>query len=254
MEYFGPYTADVGELLEVFEQKAFSGKVRAESMHPFDKELFLSSLREKLNSFTSDMTKGYQAIAETAVEIGEKGLQIAGIPAFGKKSMRSVKGLFPPKAAISEACDPVKINEAIEQGIPLFEVLGFSPQTIANMYAISFYLLDQGRDEQATFAFRLLTVLAPYMVDFWIGSGVALVRQSKFSEACEVLERALVIDPSSLQALVLLCRALVQQGRRGEADARLNARLDDAARRGDRKLYSAYDTIRFELSTFAAGA
>jgi hypothetical protein len=251
MENFEPYTTDVEDLLRVFEQKALSGKVRAESMHPFDRESFLSSLREKLNSFTSDMTKGYQAIAETAVEIGEKGVKIAGIPFTGKKSMKAVKSLFPTRAAINAACDPAKVNEAVEKGVPLFEVLGLAPQTVANMYAISFYLLDQGRDEQANFAFRLLMVLAPYMVDFWIGSGVALLRQNELFEACEVLERALIIDPSSVQALVLLCRALVQLGRRGEADARLNAKLDEAARKGDQNLYAAYDAIRFELNTFA---
>ncbi len=251
MEYLGQYTTDVENLLQVFEQKALSGKVRAESMHPFDRESFLSSLREKLHSFTSDMTRGYQAIAETALEIGERGIQIAGIPALGKKSMRAIKNLFPAKEAIGAACDPATINAAIDKGLPLFEVLGFAPQSIANMYAISFYLLDQGRDEQANFAFRLLTVLAPYMVDFWIGSGVALLRQNELFEAREIFERALVIDPSSVQALVLLCRTLVQQGNRGEADARLNAKLDESARKGDQGSYAAYDAIRFELNKFA---
>jgi hypothetical protein len=251
MEYLGPYTTDVEDLLRAFEQKALSGKVRAESMHPFDRESFLSSLREKLNSFTSDMTKGYQAIAETALEIGERGVQIAGIPALGKKSMRAIKSLFPSKDAIAAACDPSTINAAVDKGVPLFEVLGFSPQTIANMYAISFYLLDQGSDERANSAFRFLTVLAPYMVDFWIGSGVALLRLNELYEAREVLERALILDPSSMQALVLLCRTLVQQGRRGEADARLNAKLDEAARKGDQSSYATYDAIRFELNSFA---
>jgi tetratricopeptide (TPR) repeat protein len=253
MEYLGPYSADVDDMLEAFEQKALSGKVRAESMHPFDKDSFLSSLREQLNSFTSDMTKGYQAIAETAVEIGERGIRIAGIPALGKKSMRAAKNLFPTKEAISRACDPSTINAAVNGGVPLFEVLGLAPQTIANMYAISFYLLDQGRDEQANFAFRLLTVLAPYMADFWVGSGVALLRLNEYRGASEVLERALAIDPSSVQAPVLLCRALIQQVRRGEADARLNAKLDEAARKGDQNLYVSYDAIRYELNKFATG-
>lgn len=250
MDGLSPYEMTVEELVQSFEQKALSGKVRAESMHPFDREEFVSSLRSKLNSFTVDVTKGYQAIAKTAMEIGEKGLQIAGIPVLGKKSMRSLKGLFPTKQELFDACDKVMIDEALEKGVPLYEVLGMSPQSIANMYAISSYLLEQGRDEEAHYAFRLLTLLAPYMVDFWIGSGLAMLRLDELLGAREVFERALIMDPSSHQALVLLCRILVQEGRRGEAEARLNAKMDEAARRGDQRAYEAYDQIRFGLSSF----
>jgi hypothetical protein len=251
MEDFSSHEVGVADLVESFEQKALSGKVRAESLHPFDKEAFIASLKEQLQNFTQNVARGYEVISEAALEIGEKGLQIAGIPAMGKRSMKAIKWLFPTKLALDAACDQKSIEESLDQGVPLFEILGLEPQIIANMYAISFYLLDQKRDGEASYAFRLLTLLAPYMVDFWIGSGLSLLRCNDLAAAREALERALVMDPSSRQALVLLCRVLIQQGCRGEAEARLNAKLDDAARRGDQDLYEALETIRFGLSSFA---
>ena len=90
------------------------------------------------------------------------------------------------------------------------------------------------------------------MADFWIGQGACLIRLKRSEEAVDALEQALSLDPDSTPALLLLCRALVEAGRRGEAEARLSEKIDIAAKEADKKQYEMLEAARFELSKFAS--
>ena len=235
-----------------FQQNALSAHVKSENIHPFDRELFVATLRQQLLSFYSDIQRGYEVLINTVLDLSTSGVSLGGMPPLEKRSRKSIQYLFPSQKAMKEFSDPEKVEKWAEEGKPLFQTLELPPQAVAIMYEASCYLLKEGRDEDARSAFRLLLVLAPHMADFWIGFGAAQLRLGEIDEAIESLERAASLDPSSIPALLLLCRALVEINRRGEADARLGARLDEAARGGNRERYEILEAARFELIRFAA--
>jgi predicted Zn-dependent protease len=174
------------------------------------------------------------------------------MPPTGKKSMKAVKRLFPDQEAIDLFSNEEYVAKWAEEGKPMYQALGLSTQAVAIMYEAACHLLKENRDNDARAAFRLLLVLAPHMADFWIGYGVSQVRLGQLEESIDSLERATSMDPLSLQALLLLCRSLAELNRRGEAEARLGARIDEAARTGDQERYELLEAARFELARFAS--
>jgi tetratricopeptide (TPR) repeat protein len=238
--------------VEKFQESALSAQVRADSIHPFDRELFVASLREQLLSFYTDIQKGYEVLTQTVLELSASGVTLAGMPPTGKKSMKAVKHLFPSQEAIDLFSDEKYVIQWAEEGKPLYQTLGLSTQAVAIMYEAACYLLKENRDNDARASFRLLLVLAPHMADFWVGYGVSQIRLAELEDAIDSLERATSLDPQSLQALLLLCRALAELNRRGEAEARLSARIDEAARTGDQERYELLEAARFELARFVS--
>lgn len=243
---------DFEAAVQRFQESALSAQVRAESLHPFDREVYITSLREQLLSFYRDIQKGYDVLAHTVLDLSASGVTLAGMPPTGKRSMKAVKHLFPSQAAIDQFSKEEFVEKCAEAGTPIYQVLGLSTQAVATMYEAACYLLKEERNEDARASFRLLLVLAPHMSDFWTGYGVAQMRLGQLEEAIESLERATSLDPQSIPALLLLCRALAQFNRRGEAEARLNARIDEAARIGDQAKYELLEAARFELIKFVS--
>jgi tetratricopeptide (TPR) repeat protein len=235
-----------------FQQNALAAHVKSETLHPFDRELFVATLRQQLLTFYTDIQRGYEILIDTVLDLSTAGVSLGGMPPLQKRSRRAIAHLFPSRKAIKEFSDREKVERWAEEGIPLYKTLELPPQAVAVMYEAACYLLKEGRDEDARAAFRLLLVLAPHMADFWVGFGVAQLHLGQHEEAIESLERATALDPASVQALLLLCRALVEFNRRGEAEARLGARLDEAARGGNRERYEMLEAARFELIKFAA--
>lgn len=237
-----------------FQESALSAQVRAESLHPFDRELFTATLRQQLLSFYMDIQKGYSVLAHTVLNLSAAGVTLDGMAPMNKKSMRAVKHLFPSQDAIEQFSNEDYVAKWAEEGKPMYQTLGLSTQAVSVMYEAACYLLKDNRDDDARASFRLLLVLAPHMADFWIGYGVSQIRLRQYEEAIDSLERASSLDPLSVQALLLLCRALTEVNRRGEAEARLSARIDEAARSGDQERYELLESARFELARFSPQA
>ncbi len=235
-----------------FQENALSAQVKAESLHPFDRELFVETLRQQLLSFYTDIQRGYTVLAHTVLDLSASGVALDGMAPLGKKSMKAVKQLFPSQEAIDRFSDEEYVAQWADEGKPMYQALGLSTQAVAIMYEAACYLLKEKRDDDARSSFRLLLVLAPHMADFWLGYGVAQIRLGQREEAIESLERAVSLDPLSLQALLFLCRALAEANRRGEAEARLSARIDEAARMGDQDRYELLEAARFELARFTS--
>ena len=240
------WDVDLEKAVEEFEREAVAAQVRVESIHPFDKELFKEQLRGQLHSFYADIQKGYEILVHTVLDLSAQGVGLAGREPLGKVSMKAVKDLFPAQEISEEDA-----QNWIEEGKPLYEVFGLTNQAMATLYEAACYLLKQDRDEEAKSGFRLLLALAPHIADFWVGYGISLIRLKESKEAVDALERALSLDPSSTEALLLLCRALVEDNRRGEAEARLNEKIDIAAREANKEQYEVLESARFELSKFA---
>jgi len=247
-----PWDPTFEESVSQFEEQAIAAQVHVESLHPFDRELFSTQLREQLGGFYADIQKGYEILVNTVMDLSAEGVGLAGMEPAGKLSMKTVKHLFPSQEALDKFTqDENYADRWMEEGKPLYELLGLTTQAIATMYEAACHLLDTDKDEASRCGFRLLLVLAPHMADFWMGYGVSLIRLKKLEEAISSLERAVSLDPNSVQALLLLCRALAEAGRKSEAEAKLSTRLDEAARTADQQLYDLLESARFELSKFA---
>jgi tetratricopeptide (TPR) repeat protein len=244
------WDVDLEKAVGEFEREAVAAKVRVESIHPFDKELFKEQLREQLHSFYTDIQKGYEVLVHTVLDLSAQGIGLGGREPLGIESMKAVKHLFPDQEVL-ETLSEEDAQNWIEQGKPLYEVFGLTNQAMATLYEAACYLLKQDRDDEARTGFRLLLALAPHIADFWVGYGVCLIRLKESHGAVDALERALSLDPGSTEALLLLCRALVEANRRSEAEARLNERIDIAAREANKERYELLESARFELSKFA---
>jgi tetratricopeptide (TPR) repeat protein len=250
MELKVPWDAAIETTVSKFEESVLSAQVRVDSLHPFDREYFAAALREQIIDFYKDVQKGYDLIVQTVLDLTEKGVQLTGVPIVGKRSMRAVKHLFPDPEAIERFSDDSFVESWVKERKPLFMAIGLSLQAMTTMYEAARSILDENKDEDARIAFRFLLVLAPHLCDFWMGYGVALLRLNQAKEAVDAFEQAVTFDQQSIPALLLLCRSLVEANRRGEGEARLNARIDDAARRGEQDEYELLEAARYELGRF----
>ena len=247
-----PWDPTVEVAFTNFSEKAFAAQTKAEALHPIDKDLYISSLREQLVGFYTDVEQGFEILLNTVLDLNASGKTLAGIEPTHKRSIKAIKDLFPSKKALEKVIQGEVGGTTFDERVPLFVALEMNPKAMEVMYEAACYLLDENKDEEARMAFRTLLALAPHIADFWTAYGVSLIRLKRQEHAIESLERALFLDSRAVQALLLLCRALVETGRIGEAQARLGAKLDDAARCGDKELYDLLEGARFELMKFAA--
>lgn len=232
------------EQVSFLEEKILSGKKRFESLNPLDKEIIGQALYEQISKAREAVVRGYEAIVSEIISIkkGEK--------TYEKETVTSIKALFPSKQQLIDLADSPKLQESLRDGTPLFSLLGIEKSVVVAIYEIASDFLERGEDEKAKDAFSVLMMLSPQVVDFWIGHAGSLIRLGEKSEAKEVLQRALYVDRESSTALILLCRVLVEDGRRKEAEARLGAKIDESARKGDIQSYELYETVRLELMNF----
>lgn len=245
-----PWDPKVEATFTNFAETALAAQAKTDSLHPFDKEQYVASLREHLTSFYQDVEKGYETLLDTVLDLNEAGVTLAGVEPTHKRSIKAIKHLFPSKEALEKVSNPE--GGGYDLGKPLFAALEMTPKAMEIMYEAACYLLDKDKDEEARTSFRTLLALAPHIADFWTAYGVSLIRLKRFEEAISSLERAVFLDQRSVQALLLLCRALVEMGREGEAQAKLGAAHDDAAHRGDKEMYDILDEARLELVRFAS--
>lgn len=252
MQFPVPWDPNVEASFTDFSEKAFAAQAKTDSLHPLDKELYVSSLREQLTGFYTDVEHGFETLLNTVLDLNAAGKTLAGIEPTHKRSIKAIKHLFPSKEALEKIANPKSGGEVYDERVPLFVALEMSPKAMEVFYEAGCYLLDENRDEEARMSFRTLLALAPHIADFWTAYAVSLIRLKRQEEAIESLERALFLDSKSTHPLLLLCRALVEAGRTGEAQARLGAKLDEAARRGDKDLYDLLEAARFELIRFGS--
>jgi tetratricopeptide (TPR) repeat protein len=231
-------------------KQAEAAQVIVGSLHQYDKESFIANLRAKLLSFYNDMHIGYEILLKTIITLTEKGVSLPGISDTGKKAIRN---LLPNQKKLKTISEQMT-SEWIEQGKPLYTLLGLSTESMTALYEAACHLLREEKAEDARVAFRFLLLLAPHIADFWTGYGISLLRLNQPNEAVASFERAVQFHPHSPETLLLLCRALVESNRKSEAQARLGARLDEAARRGDQAQYEILEAARFELVRFTPKA
>jgi tetratricopeptide (TPR) repeat protein len=236
-----------------FSETAFAAQAKTETLHPIYKQLYVSALREQLTGFYTDVQEGYETLLNTVLDLNAAGKTLAGIEPTHTRSIKAIKHLFPSKEALEKITQVEEGGLSFNEKVPLFVALDMSPKALEVMYEAACFLLDQDKDSEARMCFRTLLALAPHIADFWTAYAVSLIRLKRLEEAIESLERALFLDSRAIQALLLLCRALVELGRTGEAHARLGEKLDDAARRGDKELYNMLEEARFGLVQFASG-
>lgn len=240
------WDADFEAAVARFEEQA----LERSALHPFDRELYIANLREQLTSFYQDLERGYEILVRTVLDLSYSGVRLDGMEPISKKSMKAISHLFPSTEAVEKITSEEVAGKWLEEGTPLFQVLGLTPQAVSVLYETACYLLKEKQDADARAAFRLLLVLAPHMADFWTGYGVAQIRLARIDDAITSLERAVSLDPQGTQPLLLLCRALAEANRKGEAEARLNAKIDEAARRSERDTYELLEAARYELARF----
>jgi tetratricopeptide (TPR) repeat protein len=236
------------ETVHKFTEYAANQKALEPSLHKFDKDVYIQNLKEQLLQFRHDIQDGYNAVIESAFEL-EKKQEPSEVE---RTKARVVKHTLETKRALKRLSDTEFPSDWLEKGVPLFKEIGLSPEAVTTLYEAAHYLLEKNRDDEARKAFRFLLLLAPHIAELWFGLGLALLKLSQGEEAVQALEQALTLDKKSVQIFLYFIRALVEAGRRNEADAKISFQLDQAAQQGDKERYELLSIARNELQRFVS--
>jgi predicted Zn-dependent protease len=92
--------------------------------------------------------------------------------------------------------------QAVAQGIPFAQALGFSEADLEKIAGLAAALCEEGRWESALKLWAGLVSLQPGRAEFWSALGATLTRMGRHEEAIPVLTLALRMDPTDTAALV----------------------------------------------------
>lgn len=114
--------------------------------------------------------------------------------------------------------------QAIANGQPLAEHLGFSTDLLKVLYSEAVGHYDHGQTAEAIAALDLLTKLDMRRVDYWALLGNCLNREGKFQEALACWQMAMTIKPDRQSAMLVARTALALKDPAAAAEALLAAR------------------------------
>src|SRR4051794_20353500 len=84
--------------------------------------------------------------------------------------------------------------EFVTSGKKMQELLGISDVTLNRYYSVAKDLLHEKNWADAKDVFNFLTLLNPFMFQFWIGLGISEIEQGKYLEALAAFTMSETID------------------------------------------------------------
>jgi tetratricopeptide (TPR) repeat protein len=169
--------------LETFSQRA--EKVRTQ-------------VQDAMNEFYEKCGAGFKAICEVLQAQNEP------VPQVSEENL-----------AIFE--DPEALMNAVENGSSIYQLLGFSSETLEQFYKALMSLFESQEYEKVQNGFFFLITISAQTADFWTGLGIAETKLKKYEKAKETFMHAIQLDPLSQDAYLGYMHVCV-----------LTNRLDDA--------------------------
>ena len=91
--------------------------------------------------------------------------------------------------------DRQALQEDLQAGKSLGEIVGFSEDAMQHFYAAAYQLYHSGRDKDAADAFFFLSALHPSVQVYWLGLGMAEQCLNRFEEALSAYAMASLLEP-----------------------------------------------------------
>ncbi len=229
----------------MLEEKVFENEsVRSSqsSLYNVKEELIKDAIRTEILQYVQDLEEGYRLLVQEAVEQQKKG-------SVTESELQNLFLFSNANTSIFDIKNTDKCIEMIQNGVPLYSVVGMSSDTVYEIYAIIVRVIntDPVRAKEALLLSRLLLTLVPYVAEFWNLYAIALFHNGLFEHVIIACEQALRFDPNLYDAALLLIRALRDVGRRGEAEARLGSFMESAQRRSDEDAIVLFTQAQYQL-------
>lgn len=172
------------------------------------------NFQEGLESAAQQENKLRQQVQEAMQEFYQKYKS-------GYKAIREAMGAEKPE--ITEETLALLDNEkafveAIENGQPIYELLGFSFDMVTNFYTALTTLFEKEEYEKVRDGFFFLITISPQTAEFWTGLAVAETKLKEYDKAKEAFFNALELDPTSQEAYLGCLHVLTQTNSIDEAE------------------------------------
>jgi Flp pilus assembly protein TadD len=105
----------------------------------------------------------------------------------------------------------------VVQGEPLGRVVPLSQNDFTAISTAGYAFLEQGQWEESRNAFDALIQLCPKLPEGYAGRGAVAIKERKFTEAVEILSRALKACALDARVCALLGEAILRLGQAKEA-------------------------------------
>ncbi|SCA64086.1 Uncharacterized protein SCG7086_BX_00080 [Chlamydiales bacterium SCGC AG-110-P3] len=99
-----------------------------------------------------------------------------------------------PEEAMDRLKDPEVLKQYVAQGKTFQQIIGYSAETMERFYQGAYTLFQKCEYAQSADAFIFLTTLNPYVHNYWLGLGLAEIKNEEFDAALIALGMAGMID------------------------------------------------------------
>lgn len=132
--------------------------------------------------------------------------------------------------ALKDAGDPVptmsagvedseSLTQAIQEGTPIYEDIGFSPGTMNRMFEVLNNLFQLEEYEKVRIGFSFMTTICPITPEYWSALGFAEMQLKNNDKAEAAFQKAQQLDPSDQDTYLALMAVYADQGKYTEAES-----------------------------------
>lgn len=130
-----------------------------------------------------------------------------------------------------------KVDALSEEGEVLQRLLGVEDETMHIYYECARELLDQKKKEEAANAFLFLTMLNPYVYDFWMGLGIAEQLREEHEHALKAFSMASLINLDHPAPHFFAANSYIALGKKEEAKDALKLTIEGSKKEKDFQVY-----------------
>lgn len=102
-----------------------------------------------------------------------------------------------PEEAMKRLRDPEVLKQYVAEGKTFQEIIGYAPETMERFYQGAYSLFQKQAYFEAADAFIFLTTLNPYVHNYWLGLGLAEIKNEEFESALVALGMAGMAEPDN---------------------------------------------------------
>lgn len=128
-----------------------------------------------------------------------------------KKQVSKLQTYLMSPEGLKIMSDPDKLNAELENGREVYEILGYSTETLNKFYETACRLSEEKRHEEAYSAFVFLTRIAPNSADFWVSRALVAEERQDWDEALDAYMAAIYADYTTIEYYFRAARFCLEQ-------------------------------------------
>ena len=102
-----------------------------------------------------------------------------------------------PKEALERIKDPLALKRSVEEGMTLQEIFGYNDETMEKFYGAAYNLFQDKQYQEAANAFVFLTMLSPFVANYWLGLGMAEQMLEEYEAALTAYAMSIMLNATN---------------------------------------------------------